>query len=66
MAITAILVFIAAFTGAFFGTLLARTERRIPVITHVKEIVQGEGTQETRERRKLDEWLYGAPKGGGG
>jgi hypothetical protein len=65
-AVVIILSFIGALLGAFFGTLLARTERRIPVITHVKEIVQGEGAQETRERRKLDEWLYGAPKGGGG
>lgn len=65
MAITAILAFLAAFTGAFFGTLLARTERRIPVIQQVKDVVQGE-PQETKSKRILEEYLYGAPKGGGG
>lgn len=58
-----IAVFIAAFAGGFFGTLLARTERKIPVITHVKEAVQGE-TAEDRGRRIFEEWLYGPLRGG--
>ena len=64
-AVVIILSFIGALLGAFFGTLLARTERKIPVIQQVKEVVQGE-PQETKSKRILEEYLYGAPKGGGG
>ena len=57
-----IVPFVGAFIGAFLGFLLAKTERKIPVITKVKEVVQGQ--QEAVEHKRIQAWLYGE-KGGG-
>ncbi len=64
--LTIILSFAGAFLGSFFGLLLAKTERKIPVVTPVKEAVTGEAHGDTVDRKHIQAWLYGDKAGGGG
>ena len=61
-----ILAFVGAFLGAFLGVLLARTKRQIPVVTHVKDVIEEQQQPEnilseplTAPQVVVPEWLFG-------
>jgi hypothetical protein len=66
--LTFILAFAGAVIGSFFGNLLAKTDKHIPVITQVKDAIV---TLEPRDKpsenqQRLNAWLYGEKGGNAG